>query len=191
MSESTLEPYVLADHPALDLLNSMTRVEGVPTDFWRSDADVLAWLRLVGLPAEPADFPEGALLAAALELREALRELVLRRKRGETADPARFNAFLRKTARYPQLSWGAQGPQLEYRAEEVTPEQVLAPLAELGAQLLSEGDFSLVRECEHPDCTLWFYDRTKSHRRRWCSMALCGNRHKVAEHRKRQRQADD
>ena len=44
----------------------------------------------------------------------------------------------------------------------------------------------LIRECEHPDCVLWFYDRTKSHRRRWCSMALCGNRHKVAEFRKRQ-----
>ncbi|MNR58262.1 CGNR zinc finger [compost metagenome] len=69
-----------------------------------------------------------------------------------------------------------------------TAEQYLAPLAEMAAQLLVEGDFNLVRECEHPDCVLWFYDRTKSHRRRWCSMALCGNRHKVAEFRKRKQQ---
>jgi len=33
---------------------------------------------------------------------------------------------------------------------------------------------------------MWFYDRTKSHRRRWCSMALCGNRAKARAHRERQ-----
>ena len=38
---------------------------------------------------------------------------------------------------------------------------------------------------------LMFYDRTKSHKRRWCSMALCGNRHKVAEFRKRRQSAAD
>ncbi|MNH42693.1 CGNR zinc finger [compost metagenome] len=69
-----------------------------------------------------------------------------------------------------------------------TAEQYLAPLAESAAELMAEGDFDLVRVCEHPDCVLWFYDRTKSHRRRWCSMALCGNRHKVAEFRKRKQQ---
>ncbi|HEX8403835.1 MAG TPA: CGNR zinc finger domain-containing protein, partial [Duganella sp.] len=40
-------------------------------------------------------------------------------------------------------------------------------------------------QCEHPECILWFYDRTKSHKRRWCSMALCGNRYKAAQFRKR------
>jgi predicted RNA-binding Zn ribbon-like protein len=50
---------------------------------------------------------------------------------------------------------------------------------------LVAGDFSLIRRCEHPECVLWFYDRTKAHKRRWCSMALCGNRHKVAQFRKR------
>jgi predicted RNA-binding Zn ribbon-like protein len=61
-------------------------------------------------------------------------------------------------------------------------------LTEQAAELLCHGDFTQVRQCEHPDCTLWFYDRTNAHRRRWCTMALCGNRHKVAEHRKRQYQ---
>lgn len=40
------------------------------------------------------------------------------------------------------------------------------PVAEQAADLLVNGDFSLVRECKHPDCTLWFYDLTKAHRRR-------------------------
>ncbi|NEJ40784.1 CGNR zinc finger domain-containing protein, partial [Rhizobium ruizarguesonis] len=40
------------------------------------------------------------------------------------------------------------------------------------------------------DCTLFFLDTTKSHRRRWCSMALCGNRMKVAAFRSRKQEAD-
>jgi len=44
------------------------------------------------------------------------------------------------------------------------------------ASLLAAGDRHLVRQCDGVDCTMWFYDRTKAHRRRWCSMALCGNR---------------
>jgi predicted RNA-binding Zn ribbon-like protein len=58
-------------------------------------------------------------------------------------------------------------------------------VAEAVAQLLVEGNVALIKQCEHPDCILWFYDRTKAHKRRWCSMALCGNRHKAAQFRKR------
>jgi hypothetical protein len=36
---------------------------------------------------------------------------------------------------------------------------------------------------------LVFYDTTKNHRRQWCSNSTCGNRHKVAEFRRRQRTA--
>ncbi|MFC4656205.1 MULTISPECIES: CGNR zinc finger domain-containing protein [Rheinheimera] len=48
-----------------------------------------------------------------------------------------------------------------------------------------KGNAALVKQCEHPDCILWFYHRTKAHKRPWCSMALCGNRHKAAQFRKR------
>jgi predicted RNA-binding Zn ribbon-like protein len=67
---------------------------------------------------------------------------------------------------------------------------LLVPVAEAMAELLETGDYQLVRRCENPNCTLLFYDRTKSHRRRWCSMAICGNRMKVAAFRARQREAE-
>ncbi|UJW56764.1 CGNR zinc finger domain-containing protein [Bacillus sp. A116_S68] len=38
-----------------------------------------------------------------------------------------------------------------------------------------------IRKCEHPECILYYVDTSKSGRRRWCSMELCGNRKKVAE----------
>ena len=68
-----------------------------------------------------------------------------------------------------------------------TPVGILAPVAEAAADLLVTGDFKLVKRCEDEICELWFFDQTKSHHRRWCSTALCGNRHKVAAYRKRRR----
>lgn len=38
-----------------------------------------------------------------------------------------------------------------------------------------------IRKCEHQECILYFVDTSKSGRRRWCSMDLCGNRRKAAE----------
>lgn len=38
-----------------------------------------------------------------------------------------------------------------------------------------------IRKCEHQDCILYFVDTSKSGKRRWCSMELCGNRQKAAD----------
>ena len=187
-SVAPLEPYVLADEPVLDMLNTLATIDGVPWDFWQADADVqrwlvrLQWAEAGGIPV----FDDGALLRAARELREVIRELVAARKQGQAGNPAALNGFLRKAVSHPQLLWPASGaPQLERQRKVQTAEQLLSPLAEAAANLLVAGYFNLIRRCEHPECILWFYDRTKAHKRRWCSMALCGNRHKVAEFRKR------
>src|SRR5690606_19688550 len=66
---------------------------------------------------------------------------------------------------------------------------LLEPVASALASLLTEGDLQRVRSCEAHDCTLVFEDTTRSGRRRWCSMALCGNRMKVAAFRSRSRGA--
>jgi hypothetical protein len=39
-----------------------------------------------------------------------------------------------------------------------------------------------VKHCENPDCVLWFFDTTRNGTRRWCSMAVCGNRMKARRH---------
>lgn len=182
------EPYVLADDPVLDMLNTLANIDGVPWDFWQGDVDVAAWLvrlRWVEQDNLP-EFAPGALLRAARELREVIRELLALRKAQQPGNPAALNAFLRKAVSHAQLVWPAcEAPRLERQRKQQTAEQFLAPIAEAAARLLVEGDFNLIRRCEHPECILWFYDRTKAHKRRWCSMALCGNRHKVAEFRKR------
>jgi predicted RNA-binding Zn ribbon-like protein len=39
-----------------------------------------------------------------------------------------------------------------------------------------------VKHCQNPDCALWFFDTTRNGTRRWCSMAVCGNRMKARRH---------
>lgn len=66
-----------------------------------------------------------------------------------------------------------------------SPEALLLPIAETLAQFVCSEDFTFVKACEGPVCTLLFADHTRGHARRWCSMALCGNRAKQAAHRQR------
>lgn len=185
----------LGDHPALDLLNTVVQVHGEAVESWQSDADVVQWLARAGYLQTGAYGGVAALpglLEQARALRELVRALVARRKAGlalEPADLAALNATLAHGRRHMVLSTGEDGVlalRPVYAAE--TAQQVLAPLAEAAAELVA-GDFTLVKHCENPECSLWFVDRTKSHRRRWCSMAICGNRHKVATFRQRQQRA--
>jgi len=183
------EAIMLGDHPALDILNTVSRVDGELVDSLQSDRDVVLWLSRAGWPLENelANLRSSALLHAARTLREEIRTLVERRKAGKRIDVGALNAFLAEARSHLELVPNQErGLSLERQWKRRTPEQALAPLAESAADLLASGDFSLVRRCEDEDCVLWFYDRTKSHHRRWCSMAACGNRHKVAAFRKRQ-----
>lgn len=181
-------PMFIADHPVLDFLNTIAAPEGQTVDVLESDQDVLYWLQKAGLApeAEPRT-QRGALLREARGLREIIRPLVLKRKDGRKIDPSTLNAYLTHALSYPHLVNAAGRLSLERHRPTDNAQQVLAPVAEMAAEFLSTANFDLVRPCEGKDCILWFYDRTKSHRRRWCSMQVCGNRHKVEAFRERQR----
>ncbi len=183
------EPPLLADHLALDLLNTEAGIDAQHVDFWQSGDDVLRWLQRCGIGGNDVDqVDKEALLQAARDLRAVARELVALRKRGERGDPQRLNSYLALMQSVPVLEWDEAGARLVRRPLLQSSMLALGIVAEAVASLLAEGQFDLVHQCEHPDCVLWFYDRTKSHRRRWCSMTLCGNRHKAAQFRKRSMQ---
>jgi len=66
-----------------------------------------------------------------------------------------------------------------------SPESLLLPIGEALARFVCEEDFARVKACEGHRCTLVFADHTRMQARRWCSMAICGNRAKQAAHRNR------
>jgi predicted RNA-binding Zn ribbon-like protein len=179
---------MVGDHLALDLLNTEMRVGNDAVDLWRSGKDVYAWLDRHNLVAGAsiAAVEEKILLGQARELRALARHLIEQWKDGQVGDVQPLNRFLDVYTSAPQVMTNENGRLVMTRVAKADPvAKLLGPVAEAIAQLLTEGDIDLVRKCAHPECILWFYDRTKSHKRRWCSMASCGNRYKAAQFRKK------
>jgi predicted RNA-binding Zn ribbon-like protein len=104
----------------------------------------------------------------------------------------RLNRLLEIDESFSQIAPtpGRDGHPFELRAMRrwSSAETLLLPIAEALARFVCSEDFTYVKACEGPDCTLLFADRTRGRARRWCSMAICGNRAKQAAHRHRSRE---
>ena len=144
-------------------------------------------LRALG-EAEPSRCA-GAVIRA-LELRAVIRQILeaIAQKRPLPAEWIDVvNRALRSHGGAEQLVASGSGWGLAFIAERRDPLVALAPLARSAAELIAEGPGAPVRKCAHPRCVLYFYDDSRTRRRRWCSMAVCGNRMKVAAHARRRR----
>ena len=102
---------------------------------------------------------------------------------------AKLNNLLAMDCSLYQLEMHDKQLALRERHRYTQARQFLIPIAQSIAELIANGDLALIKCCANPPCTLWFYDRTKGHRRRFCSTTVCGNRIKVAAFRLRQRKA--
>ncbi|MET0616862.1 MAG: CGNR zinc finger domain-containing protein [Luteibacter sp.] len=182
-------PLFLGDDLALDFINSAYGVGEAHRDHLSDAQGTLAWFAAAGLPLPALAGADLATMhAEAVALRDDARDLVRRRKRGERGDPSTLNRLLALGNACRELSWpDADAPSLRTIERADDPRAMLLPVAGAIATLLSTANFELVRECESDDCTLWFHDHTRSHHRRWCSQATCGNRMKVAAFRARKR----
>jgi predicted RNA-binding Zn ribbon-like protein len=179
----------IGDHLAIDFINTLRTPRGVPFEVFKTDEDVRDWLFRAGVSAtseKTASWPPGTLVRKARQLRDIALNAVQAKKSGKRPSLDALNSFLEHSASHPQLVMG-RGSKIEMKRAYIgrTVEEYLAPVAEAVADLLANGDFDLVRHCEGDSCILWFYDRTKSHRRRWCTSTGCGNRAKVAAFRAR------
>ncbi|WP_234322604.1 CGNR zinc finger domain-containing protein [Streptomyces sp. NRRL S-350] len=173
------DPRPLTGEPlALDLLN--TRWAGAPVNDLLTGVDGYGiWLSSAGLSGRCAADEAG--LAAIRQAREAIHLAAQDARRdGELGAAARdgldavlAHGRIRRTA-------GPGGP--EDVAETDAP-QWLAPwlAADDFLALLGQGA-QRVKQCAHEACILHFFDASQNGRRRWCRMAVCGNRAKAARH---------
>jgi predicted RNA-binding Zn ribbon-like protein len=129
-----------------------------------------------------------AVLSRALRLRDALRGAFAalvgnERITRELSDP--INEVLRITEGHDELVYDHETWKLEFIAREGGLDWLLAAIARSGAEILVEGAKARIRRCANPSCELFFCDKSRTRRRRWCSMAICGNRQKVASFARR------
>ncbi len=138
--------------------------------------------QLLNLPQSDPQAAE-TLLLKARRLSSALRKVftaMLRKQRisGEWIEPV--NEVLRITEGHDELV-GEDGLwKIEFVAREGGLDWLLAAVARSAAELIAEGARARLRLCANVHCGLFFYDNSRTRRRRWCSMAVCGNRSKVA-----------
>jgi predicted RNA-binding Zn ribbon-like protein len=178
-------PLPVSGEVALELCNTAAGWgEPDPKEYLRGYDELVIWARESGLVerraaellrAEAAARPEAAagVLARALALREAVYETALGGDGWRTvaleAERAAASARLRPDG------W-------------ILPERLDLPVlatARRAAEFLLSDRRSTVRACPGRRCGWLFVD--PSGRRRWCSMATCGNREKQRRHAERAR----
>ena len=193
---------LIANSLGLDFLNSVATPLDIPVDWLDDGEGLLDWLAQAGLvPTDALDALRARATPAELDkvadqaraLREWFRGFV-RAHMGRPLAPEALrelgplNRLLERDETFSRISRG-DGGRLELRATRRwrSPESLLAPIGEALARFVCEEDFADVRACEGHSCTLIFSDHTRRRGRKWCSMAICGNRAKQAAHRDRLR----
>ena len=131
-------------------------------------------------------------LSGARELREAIYRLARARIAGKSY-AARDRRLVNRWAALPgpTLQLGTDG-RATFQTPQIRGHDVRAQLAAIAldaVQLLGGEAAERIRGCEGDGCALLFVDSSRSGDRRWCSMAACGNRAKVAEFRRRRRES--
>jgi predicted RNA-binding Zn ribbon-like protein len=177
------------NHPATDLCNTEPVIGGGRVELLPDFDAVVAWANLAGVAGggDPVDVTERE---AALTLRFARRlRAALRSALDPTiAEPDAIDALNRVLGEAPgvlhaERSSGRIGVSLT----APTPAAQLRLDVAAATTDIFRHDRRRIRRCAGPACVLLFLDVSKSGRRRWCDMAVCGNRAKVAAHHARTR----
>lgn len=195
------EPFFIAEQPALDLLNSICSPWGMEIEWITNGTDLVSWLKKGKLISHEESllfleqFSEKELDNTAkkvIELREYFRDFI-KKYAGQPLTKESLNSLeeindiLGRDHIFSQITTSQDGDGLTIQTNRhySQAQDLLFPLAFEMMNCVCQADFSRIKLCENEMCSLWFLDTSKNGRRRWCSMAVCGNRSKAASHRAR------
>ncbi|HET9446979.1 MAG TPA: CGNR zinc finger domain-containing protein, partial [Steroidobacteraceae bacterium] len=200
---ATAAPFLfVAGQPAIDFLNTAYAPDGELVETLVDGGALLDWMVRAGLLEEreaaalSRRFSRKALDAAAQEAR-AVREWARTWLAAWRSNPTRdfseetvvLNKLLARATGSHELTATRKRFELLERPRYAEADALVARIALEIAHLVVQEDPTLLKACAGADCTLWFLDRTKAHRRMFCSATACGNRAKVAAFRRRAQRA--
>lgn len=196
-----MHPLFIGSHLATDFLNTAFEPYGERVEVIGDGKALLEWLQAAAvMDAEQAarfarKLGAKGLDAAAIDarkLREWARAWLTRWRsapgRDYLAEIERLNDVLGSLNIRHEVAKTQEGLERVTRFQMDSSAELLAVLASAIGDLITQEDPALLKSCTGDGCTLWFLDRTKAHRRMFCSAAGCGNRAKVAAFRERQRE---
>jgi predicted RNA-binding Zn ribbon-like protein len=167
-------PRRLGGRLCLDFVNTIEdRASTQPEELLVSPERLVDWALDAGaLQDEPGEAPDGALLANALDLREAFRRVLLRQER--TGDLRRVNRAISEAGRHAVVR--PAGDRYTWQWSDNGARSLLWAVArDMGVLLTDQDSLARVRTCGLDTCGWLFIDRSRNRSRRWCSMEGCGN----------------
>lgn len=163
-------------------VNSLDIEQG--SDSFDQPEVVSRWLYDTGLTSEPNTVSSHADLRRVIELREALRGLLVSNHEG--AAPGRDAKVLAATASAGDLSTEVdQMGNVKVIATAPDLDGALARIVLIAAEACATGHWARLKVCSNDECRWAFWDSSRNRSGRWCSMSICGNQAKVRAHRKR------
>lgn len=189
---------LIGGHPCLDLVNT----RGGPT----KDRDLdrltgydaaLAWGLAAGLvtPGEAEELGQASTaqkrsaLTRLCRFRDTLYTVLTGLVEQRLPDPAGWKAVqdTLRQAHGKAILW-PDGPRLQWLVpvKGAGPDTLRLRAALAAQDLLTSEEVPRIRSCER--CSWLYIDRSRGKPRRWCSMAICGNRAKAERHYRRRKE---
>jgi predicted RNA-binding Zn ribbon-like protein len=186
------DPYELrfdAGRVCLDLLATTH-----PEERFDSLEVLRAWITGSGLvpPGTPLAHADASWLVDFRELRGRIGQLVHGGRVPEPPWPSyeialgRVNDLARAAPPAPRAVRGEDGTLVRELSRPPQCAGLLGAIARDAVELLTDPVARAgLRQCEGDNCPLVYVDTSRGRRRRWCSSEVCGNRERVARHRRR------
>jgi hypothetical protein len=146
-----------------------------------------AWLlKRSLLDAREIDYPLD--LSRLVGFRETLRDYLEDTGQPDKSTVARLNAVATQTR--TSVRWTDGGQPTVIGDDVSAGNRIIGNL--LGHVVLTRADGSLrrLKLCRAANCRWVFYDRSPNLSGSWCTMAICGSRHKMSTYRARARRQD-
>jgi len=169
---------------AIDFVNTQIIDRGEVIELLNDSQDLLNWANAAELSLDKGNNKK-QLFRESLELREALKQVftAILDTRGIPSNALNMvNQHLLNHVIKQELKKVKGKFELRSIYKNLSIERLLGLIAFEAAELLQSNQLVKLKRCANPKCILLFVDTSKSGRRRWCSMEVCGNRSKAANH---------
>lgn len=204
MNQTDKKFFFVGEHLCADFINTQISANGQSIDLLENFSHLVAWLHqahlLNDVQAQESlaswdNTPAAAqVLTAAKQLRQAIQAIIANHTTTKIVAQSTLdtiNQLLIHYVGFHQLVPTQKGVELHFHPSAHQAIGLIMPIAQAASDLVCHSGFRHIRKCENPVCPLYFYDTSKNHTRRWCSMAICGNRMKATAFYQRHRKKKD
>jgi predicted RNA-binding Zn ribbon-like protein len=182
-------PFFVGGLVCADFCNTFDHLHTPPTyDHFQDYATILDWGKAAGILGKNIPFRARSnrqSIAELVKTRALIFRLLWPISRGEAPaelDVAAFNTRVQKASSKLRLV-SSRGRFVLLNPAEDPVERIAIEAVRSAAELLVSNQLDRIRRCG--ECGWLFYDASRNHLRRWCSMEICGNRAKARRHYER------